>query len=80
MPLLVFDPKQAQGVDTGLFVGDLMLEHIQYYDGITSAGRSPSGWQTDRILNQARGSDAATDAEAPGGTHCFRACGGITPE
>ncbi|MEK9162414.1 MAG: bifunctional UDP-sugar hydrolase/5'-nucleotidase [Chloroflexota bacterium] len=38
MPLLVFDPKQAQGVDTGLFVGDLMLEHIQYYDGITSAG------------------------------------------
>ena len=38
MPLLVFDPKQAQGVDTGLFVGDLMLEHIQYYDGITPAG------------------------------------------
>ncbi len=38
MPLLVFDPKQAQGVDTGLFVGDLMLEHIQQYDGIPSAG------------------------------------------
>lgn len=38
MPLLVFDPRQARGVDTGLFVRDLMLEHIQQYDGITSAG------------------------------------------
>ncbi len=38
MPLLVFDPKQAQGVDTGLFVRDLMSEHIQHYDGISSAG------------------------------------------
>ncbi|MBI5714487.1 MAG: 5'-nucleotidase C-terminal domain-containing protein, partial [Chloroflexi bacterium] len=38
MPLLVFDPKQAQGVDTGLFIRDLMLEHIQHYDGITKQG------------------------------------------
>lgn len=38
MPLLVFDPKQAQGVDTGLFARDLMVEHIQQFDGITSAG------------------------------------------
>lgn len=38
MPLLIFYPKWAHGMDTGLFVRDLMLEHIQQYDGITSEG------------------------------------------
>ncbi len=37
LPLLIFDPKQAGGVDTGLFFHDLMLEHIRRHDGITPA-------------------------------------------
>ena len=37
LPLLIFDPKQAGGVDTGLFFHDLMLEQIHRHDGITHA-------------------------------------------
>jgi 5'-nucleotidase/UDP-sugar diphosphatase len=38
MPLLVFYPNEAHGVDTGLFVNDFIMEHIQQYDGITLEG------------------------------------------
>lgn len=37
-PTLVFDPRQAGGVDTGLYVLDLMLEHIQQHGGVTQPG------------------------------------------
>lgn len=35
---LVFDPRQAGGADTGLYVMDLMLEHIQRHGGVTPSG------------------------------------------
>jgi len=38
MPLMVFHPEQAHGLDTGLFVRDLILEHIRHYDGINPQG------------------------------------------
>ena len=35
MPVLVFHPEEAQGVDTGLFVGELVLERIRQLGGIS---------------------------------------------
>jgi 5'-nucleotidase / UDP-sugar diphosphatase len=38
IPLMIFHPKNAHGVDTGLFVRDLILEHIRQHNGITQQG------------------------------------------
>ena len=38
MPLMKFYPENAHGLDTGLFVRDLILEHIRQYNGITRQG------------------------------------------
>jgi 5'-nucleotidase / UDP-sugar diphosphatase len=38
MKLLVFHPKQSGGVDSGLFMHDLLLEHIRSRDGIDPEG------------------------------------------
>jgi len=38
LPLLVISPNNVQGLDTGLFVRDLLIEHIQQYEGINYLG------------------------------------------
>jgi 5'-nucleotidase/UDP-sugar diphosphatase len=38
MPLMIFHPESAHGIDTGLFVRDLILERIRQYNGITPQG------------------------------------------
>ena len=37
-PRLIFNPKKAQGFDTGLIVRQLIQEHIRQYNGITRQG------------------------------------------
>ncbi|MDR3577670.1 MAG: bifunctional UDP-sugar hydrolase/5'-nucleotidase [Anaerolineaceae bacterium] len=38
LPLLIFHPENAQGIDTGWFVRDLIMDHIRQYNGITQQG------------------------------------------
>jgi len=38
IPLLEFSPRHAQGLDTGLFVRDLLLDHILQYGGVNKSG------------------------------------------